>query len=381
LSDAFDTGFEPGAMKNDHWTKPDITSLFRRPTILRANEREMIDGTSRTERNSDAKHASRCLEFLKKDVPALGKPWTAYVGFHMPHPRFDGLKRHYDMYMEKGVDMPQAPPDYLENLHPVYDALRHFKRIATPLPEERIRRARAAYYAMITELDEYVGRLYDALVETGQIGNTLFVYTSDHGESLGENGLWLKNNLQEGAARVPLLMAGAGVPRGVRVETPVGQADVAATLLEFGGLGLPSELRGHSLVPLMNGQSAGHPGFAYSECHSEGNVTGSFMVRKGDWKYIHFTWYGGLLHNLREDPCERVNRIDDPRCADILAELKAILERQVDPEEVTVRAFQTQENILQNLCIAKSDAELLEIFVRRLGEGQSRALISKLRGK
>ena len=112
--------------------------------------------------------------------------------------------------------------------------------------------------------------------------NTIFIYTSDHGESLGEHGLWYKNNLFDVAARVPLVMAGLGIPQNVEVDTPVGHVDLVATLLAMSGLERPKELRGHSLTPLMYGKRGDHPGFAFCETHSEGNCTGSFMIRQGD---------------------------------------------------------------------------------------------------
>ena len=85
----------------------------------------------------------------------------------------------------------------------MFQELRHFKRIATPISEQRVRNARAGYYGLVTELDEHIGRIWSALEETGELERTVFVYTSDHGEALGDHGLWLKNNLLEPAAHVP----------------------------------------------------------------------------------------------------------------------------------------------------------------------------------
>src|SRR5690606_9491225 len=140
-----------------------------------------------------------------------------------------------EYYYPNRVEMPVIPPAHLDEQHLMFQELRHFKRVATPIPRDRVLRARAGYYGMITELDEYLGRLWRALEETGQLENTIFVYSSDHGESLGEHGLWYKNNLYDVAARVPLVIAGAGIPRGRRVEMPVGLVDLARTFLDWGG--------------------------------------------------------------------------------------------------------------------------------------------------
>lgn len=272
-----------------------------------------------------------------------------------------------------------SPPGHVENLHYVFQQLRHFKRIATPIEEEKIRRARAGYYGMITELDDYVGQLWDTLEQTGQLDNTIFIYTSDHGETLGEHGLWLKNNLYDVAARVPLIIAGPGIPQGVRVSTATAHVDLMATLLEWANVQRPDYLRGHSLTPLMQGKQGDHPGFAFCETHSEGNATGSFMIRKGDWKYIHFSFYDDLLFNVKEDPYEFDNRIDDPDVQDIKLELQELLTQQVDPEAITMAAFEKQKKMRDEFVRTLDEEGLVDLLKGRLGEGQSRALAHGLK--
>jgi choline-sulfatase len=256
----------------------------------------------------------------------------------------------------------------------MFQELRHFKLIATPIPEERIRRARAAYYGLVTELDEHIGQVWKTLEETGQLENTIFIYTSDHGEALGEHGLWLKNNLLEPAAHVPLVIAGPGVPRGRRVDHPVSHVDLVQALLEWGGAEGGAELRGASLTPLMNGNAGDHPGWVYAESHSEGNTTGSFMIRKGPWKYIHFTWYDDLLFNLDEDPGEMHDRSQDPAAQGALRELRAILDAQVDAEAVTRAGFAAQEEMLARLARENSEEGLAAQLERRMGKGLARVL-------
>src|SRR5262249_49357196 len=158
---------------------------------------------------------------------------------------------------------------------------------------------RAAYYGMVTELDEYVGEMIDDLERAGALNNTIIIYTADHGEMLGDHGLWLKRALFEGAARVPLIMAGPGLPAGRGIDMPVSHVDLVATLLDLGGIERPPAVRGTSLLPLAAGAPNAGPRHVYAENHTEGNCTGSFLIRKGDWKYIHFAYYGQhLLFNL-----------------------------------------------------------------------------------
>lgn len=375
-----DLGFDESPnLGNGHWSNPDITAFFRRPLGYRVDERRIVNGDSRTKRHGDGALAVASIDFIRKQTPG-GKPWAIYCGPHMPHDPFVGLKEYYDDYLPR-VDLPHVTTESLEAQHVVFNQLRHFKDIATPIPEERIRRARAAYYAMVTELDGYVGQIWDALEASGQLENTVFVYTSDHGESLGEHGLWLKNNLYDVAARIPLVVAGAGIPQGVTVQTPVAHVDLIRTFLEWGGAKTHNRLRGHSLTPLMHGQTGDHPGWAYTESHSEGNCTGSFQIRKGDWKYIHFTYYDDLLFNVADDPGELRNRIDAPAAQDALKELQTILATQVDPVAITERAFRAQKKRMDELAKGKTPDQMLDQLRGRIGEGQAVNLLTAYYGK
>jgi choline-sulfatase len=377
LNKDFETGFDEVDTSHGHCTDPDITSLFRRPIAYRSNERDNADGRMRQERHGDAAKTEKGLKFLKEETPGIKKPWALFLGLTEPHPKFVALEQYYNMYPEYNMDMPNIPPGHLEDLHLVFQELRHFKRIATPIPEDRIRRARAGYYGMISELDEYIGKMYDALEQSGELENTLFIYTSDHGESLGEHGLWLKNNLYDVAARVPLVMAGAGLPKNVKISTPVAHIDVVATMLDLAGSDAYNKLRGHTLLPLLKGKEGSQPEFAFSESHSEGNCTGSFLIRKGDWKYIHFSWYDDLLFNVAEDPGEFNNLIDKPETAAVQAELKNILYSLVDPEEVTMRAFEAQDKVLAGFTEKMTEDQLFNLLKGRLGPGQARTLAKK----
>jgi len=226
----------------------------------------------------------------------------------------------------------------------------------------------------VSEVDEYVGWVLDDLEKSGELANTLFIYTSDHGEMGGDHGLWLKNVLLENAARVPLLIAGPGLPQGKVVDIPVSHVDMVATMLDAAGVSRPAELRGHSLLPLANGSPGTHPGFAYGESHSEGNCTGSCMVRKGDWKYIHVAGDEPLLFNLRDDPGEFQNLAGAKKTSEIQAGLHGILTRLVDPEAVNERAFAEQERRLANMVRSMKREEFYDELVGRLGQAQAHVL-------
>lgn len=378
LTATADVGFKQVNTMHEHSQHPDITSLFRIPLCYRIDERDQVDGAAGDHDGHDRGVAEAGVGFLRSDADQAGKPWAAYLGMTMPHPKFIAPQELLDLYPTYEVELPNIPPGYLEGQHIVFQALRNFKMISTPIPEERIRRAKSAYYAMITGLDRNIGRILDQIEAQGHMKDTLVVYTSDHGEMLGSNGLWLKNVLLEGAAHVPLIMAGGGLPQGRVVDTPVSHVDLVATLLEVAGISLPSGLRGHSLLPLIHGERSAYPGYVYAESNSEGNCTGSYMIRKGDWKYIYFSWYDqNLLFNLKEDPGEFNNLVGKPEFASVEHELHSILTSLVDPDAITEQAFQKQREVLMTMVKKDSQDQFFEELSRRLGQGQAIAMAKK----
>ncbi len=388
LNPGCDLGFVESSVEHGHSKKPDITSLFRRPVGYRIGEREGIDGAIRETADAGGKpkptrdelDTRLGLDFIRTGTANLRKPWAAFIGLREPHPDWTGLKEYFDYYLPK-VEPPLVTIDELERLPLPYQVMRNFKRISTPIPEERVRRAIAAYFSMISELDTLVGEIYSALEETDRLRDTFFIYTSDHGESLGEHGMWLKNNLYEGDTRVPLLVSGPGVPKGKIINTPVAHVDLVATMLQWAGLKAPGELRGTSLVPLMEGKPGSGPQLVYVESHSEGNPTGSCMVRHGDWKLMHFSYYQDCLFNLKDDPGEKHDLSGEPSVQNVMKELQSMLRGQVDPEEITARAFAAQSKVLNEFVVKLNEEGLFSLFRSRMGDGQARILAKMLKGK
>ncbi len=376
LCEGKDLGFREEKTSHGHWTGPDITSLFRMPTCFRPEERRNADGSFSDREAPDRDKADRAIRFLKEEAPKSKQPWCMYVGLTKPHPKFDAAVKYEQIYPPAKMPLPKWPEGYLEKRHHVFQTLANFKNIQPSVPAERVRRARAAYFGLITELDEQIGNILNELDRTDQRDNTLIVYTADHGEMLGEHGLWLKNCLLDGANRVPLILAGAGLPKGKTVETPVSHADMVATMLDLSGVGVAKGLRGHSLAPA----AGAHPGFAFSESHSEGNCTGSFMIRKGDWKYLYFTGGEPLLFNMKEGG-EFVNLARDKKYAGVQKELHGHLTSLLDPDAVTHAAFQRQDEVLRGLIKENSRADFYDMLVGRLGPIQARLLADRHYGR
>ena len=365
-----DFGFKEVATSHGHCEDPDITSLFRSPVCFRSKERDNANGTFSDRPAPDLPKAELAIRFLREEAGKLRQPWCLYAGFGKPHPKFDAASRFKEIYPPAKMPLPGWPEGYLEERHPMFQVIANFKNVQVPVPADRVRRARAAYFGLITELDEVIGRVLDELDRTGQRDNTLIVYTSDHGEMLGEHGLWLKNVLLENAVSVPLILAGPGLPKGKSIDTPVSHVDLVATMLEAAGAPITRELRGHSLL-------SGLPPFAFSESHSEGNCTGSFMIRKGDWKYLYFTGGDPLLFNMSTPEGEFKNLAKDKAHAPLLKELHAHLTTVVDPDAVTFAAFEKQDRVFRDIVRKSSRDELYAALVGRLGSIQARIITNR----
>jgi len=164
-----------------------------------------------------------------------GRPFFLTVSFTNPHDPWEMRRRYWELYDERAIDLPAVGVLPRAETDPHSLRLRDMIGLdQRPLSEQEIRRARHGYYASVSYLDERVGEVLDALGATGLDRDTLVVFTADHGELLGERGLWYKMSFLDGSARVPLIVRGPGlVPR--RVDGPVSQLDLAPTLSELTG--------------------------------------------------------------------------------------------------------------------------------------------------
>ncbi len=279
------------------------------------------------------------------------KPWCLFVSFVCPHFPLVAPPEFYALYPLDDLPLPRlrAPhefPDHpvLRKLRAVQDYEDHFR------DETHVRMAIAAYYGMVSFLDDNIGQVLRALEAGGLREDTLVVYTSDHGDNLGSRTFWGKSNMYEEAVGVPLILRGRGVPRGRRVETPVSLVDGYPTILEAVGVprteaerGLP----GSSLLDLAQGEDAGRT--AFSEYHAVGSIAGIFMVRFGRWKYVHYEGYRPQLYDLEADPGETRDLAGEAGHEEAIAEGLRRLRAICDPAEVTARAFADQERRVEDL--------------------------------
>ena len=211
-------------------------------------------------------------------------------------------------------------------------------------PEELIRRARAGYYGLITYLDEKIGRLLQTLEETGQLENTIVIYTSDHGEMNGEHGMWRKSNFYEASACVPLqIMFPDHLYVGKRVDQVVSLVDLTATLVDIAGGHSLSQFDGDSLMPLIQGTATDWKDFAFSEYLAHGVERPMAMLRKGRYKFNYSLGDPPELYDITEDPGEFHNLVDDPMYQTSYHELEAQLLADWNPVEIEKQVRESQK--------------------------------------
>ena len=193
---------------------------------------------------------------------------------------------------------------------------------------------------MVTFLDEQVGRVLRSLEAAGLAATTRIVYSTDHGDMLGDHGLWWKSVLYEGSAGIPLILAGPGVPAGKTVTTPVSLVDCFPTILDSVGVPLAPEdadLPGASLLDIAH-QPDDSTRTVFAEYHASHSSTGSYMLRRGRHKYLYYVGYPPQLFDLEADPDEAHDLAPDPTHVALLAGFEQALRAIVDPEAVDAAA-------------------------------------------
>jgi choline-sulfatase len=261
------------------------------------------------------------------------KPWMLYVGFVSPHFPLIAPPEFYDMYPEADVPWPDMYEPEARPQHPFLDAMRRCYCYDEGFDAPMVRKAIAAYFGLTSFLDHNIGRILAVLDELGLTDTTRIVYSSDHGDNLGTRGLWGKSVMYEESAGIPLIMAGPDVPSGRVCDTAVSLVDAFPTIIDaVGAQPHPDDasLPGTSLFRIAAGQMQDRQ--VLSEYHAACAVTGSFMIRKGRYKYIHYVGLPPMLFDIEDDPFERIDLATDPKHKTTLVECEQALRTMVDPE-------------------------------------------------
>ncbi len=278
------------------------------------------------------------------------RPWVLFVSFVRPHYPLTCPRPFHDLYPLEHITPPQLTGPGEQPDHPVVAHMRRFLNYDDYFDDHNRRVARASYYGLCSFVDDLVGRVLDALEASGQDKETLVLYTSDHGECLGDRGLWTKCVMYEEAAAVPMILTGPGLPEGRTNTTPVSLIDLYQTVLQGVGL-LPSDeeaaLPGQSLIEIAEGAMPART--LLSEFHDGGAVTGMFMIRHGRWKYVHYPGYAPQLFDLAADPLERNDLGSSPHHDAVRQTCEAALRAVVDPDAANDLAFADQAALIAEL--------------------------------
>jgi choline-sulfatase len=288
-----------------------------------------------------AYNATAKLYELSRGLDA--RPWALTVSFTHPHDPYVARKKYWDLYEDCAHLLPEVPAmsyaDHDGHSKRIFDAndWRSFD-----ITEDNIKRARRAYFANISYLDDKIGEILQVLEDTRQEAIILFV--SDHGDMLGERGLWFKMSFFEGSARVPLMISAPDMPAG-RVDTPVSTLDVTPTLGALAGLAMDEIALwtdGEDISPLTRGAERTSP--VAMEYAAEASYAPLVSLRYGKWKYNRCSLDPDQLFDLDADPRELHNLAEDPAHAGTLQTLRAKSEARWDLErfDADVRASQAR---------------------------------------
>ncbi|MGV0820307.1 sulfatase-like hydrolase/transferase [Martelella sp. AMO21009] len=281
------------------------------------------------------------------------KPLFMTVGYYGPHCPYVAPEALFAYYYRQMESLP--PVTVEEEMHPAIEQWKRNRGVET-ISDEDVRRVKAAYFGMVEYLDGLIGAVLGKIEETVGFENTLIVYGSDHGDNIGEHGLFWKTNFYDGAARVPLIFSMPGkIPADSTMMTVASLLDLAPTFISIAeGPELPV-MDGKSLWGLLTGAEPEDPERAITSqlADIKGDAP-SAMVRKGRWKLVvHHGYDTPQLFDMIADPAELIDLGASPDHAHIRAMLKAILDQDWDPAAIS-----------RQLGVAKSHAEMLRKFTQ-----------------
>ncbi len=268
--------------------------------------------------------SDRAIEFISEE---RGGPWFLTLNPYDPHPPFIPPKTYAERFDAEDMPGPYFRESDLEQQEKLVDL--DFQTKAQWPEEFDGKKQQAHYYAMVAQIDDQFARILRHLDDTGQRDNTIIIFTSDHGESLGDHGLQFKGcRFYEGLVRVPLIFSWPGqFQAGLRSDALVELIDMSATLLDCAGVELPEQMQGGSLLPILNGSAPPqeHRDFVRSEyfdaldssfCPGDGDQSFATMYRDRRFKLVVYHGHQlGELYDLQNDPWEFDNLWEDPNFA------------------------------------------------------------------
>ncbi|MDF7799294.1 sulfatase-like hydrolase/transferase [Pontiellaceae bacterium B1224] len=270
--------------------------------------------------------ANHSLDYLAQAADD-DKPFFMYLAFSAAHDPRQSPKEYVDRYPLDRIEMPENfLPEY-----PYAEAicgknLRDEKLMPYPRTEYAVKVNRQEYFALITHMDDQIGKILQALEKTGKADNTYIIFTADHGLAVGHHGLVGKQNMYDDSVRVPFMMVGPGIKPGQTIDAPIYLQDAMATALDLAGAEETADVEFQTLMPIIRGESEGHYDAMYGAY-----LNRQRMITKKDWKLIYYPSINvERLFNLKADPQEMNDLAANPEYANKLKELRKELEELND---------------------------------------------------
>ena len=252
---------------------------------------------------------------VQKRAGLSAEPFCLSVGFMLPHSPYVARQEDYELYQDV-MTLPRNPEPFSDALHPYFKWWREWGGLIN-VPESEILSARTAYWALVTRMDVMIGEILTALRKNNLAENTLIIYSSDHGDQVGEHGLWMKRTFYEPSVKVPAILSWPGaLPEGVQCDRVLSSLDLNATMLEALGAPPLPNARGRNVLELLRHGDTEWEDLAFSEyCTYEDCL--HRMIRRDEWKLNYYHGQEPQLFNLTEDPDELEDRAQDPNCREI----------------------------------------------------------------
>lgn len=312
---------------------PDDYSKFLRAHGIEKHHPTALPGYFETLQASVFPHPKRfhvdgyvgdqAADWLRRHARSDDLPFAAWVSFPGPHDPYDPPEEMAAMYYDAPI--PEVIPASVDAVPAVRRA--RASRVDNPLYQldlgkatpEHYRRWRAHYYANISLIDEGIGKILAALEENGALANTMIIFTSDHGDALGDHGIAYKSFFFEWSAHVPMIVRGPGVARGQRCASLISTLDVVPLFYRTFGAPVPTTVQGVDPTPLLRDPSGTLRTYVCSE------LRGRVMVRDHRFKYVQYAGQGCELYHLQSDPTEQHNLMADPGYTGEVARLRGLL--------------------------------------------------------
>ena len=276
------------------------------------------------------------------------KPWTLFVSWLRPHYPLICPKEFYQMYPIANMDKARFTTSEELSSHPVVCTLKNNFNYDDYFDDESRQIARASYYGLCSFLDYQVGQVLKALEKTGQLENTLIIYTSDHGDHNGDRRMWTKMSLYEESTGIPLIISGPGIPHNKTVNTNCSLVDIRPTIMSATGASEDQKQRpGMDLTSLIT-----QPDFdrsVISEYHDGGSPTGMFMLKTEKWKYNYYPGFPIELYDMENDSDEVNNLAYSDEYLSVVDQCHKKMLELIDPEKENTQAFDDQEKVIEKL--------------------------------